>query len=65
MFNTVVRLAWIIFKYSQPVLINRTIRYVSEPVTEIEGRDMTGYYLILATFIIYVGAGVSFSLIYY
>jgi ATP-binding cassette subfamily C (CFTR/MRP) protein 1 len=47
------------FTYSQPIFINRTIRYVAAPATEMEERDITGYHLILAAFIIYVGSGVS------
>lgn len=54
----------IAFRYSQPILINSTIRYVTEPVTEIEERDVTGYHLILAAFLIYVGSGASCSLLY-
>lgn len=51
----------IAFRYSQPILINRTIEYVTESITEVNDRDDTGYYLILATFVIYVGSGVSQS----
>jgi ATP-binding cassette subfamily C (CFTR/MRP) protein 1 len=54
----------IAFRYSQPILINSTIKYIIEPVTESEERDVTGYYLILAAFVIYVGSGVSCSIFY-
>ena len=62
--NAIPRLILIAFRYSQPILINSTIRYVTEPVTEIEEPDVTGYHLILAAFIIYVGSAVSCSLSY-
>ena len=49
----------IAFRYSQPILINSTITYVTEPTTEIEERNITGYHLILAALVIYAGSGVS------
>ena len=51
----------IAFRYSQPILINKTIKYVTEPVTKHEERDITGYQLIFATLVIYVGSGVRCS----
>ncbi|KAE9374390.1 putative multidrug resistance protein [Stipitochalara longipes BDJ] len=60
--NAIPRLMVIAFRYSQPILINSTIRYVSEPVTEGEKWEATGYQLIFAAFIIYVGSGVSFCI---
>ncbi|KAI3325328.1 ABC transporter [Xylariaceae sp. AK1471] len=60
--NAIPRLLMIAFRYSQPIFINSTIRYVTEPITETEGRDTTGYYLIFAAFIIYAGLGVSFCI---
>jgi ATP-binding cassette subfamily C (CFTR/MRP) protein 1 len=62
--NAIPRLMVIVFRYSQPILINSTIRYVAEPVTDSVGQEITGYYLILAAFVIYVGNGVSCLLIY-
>jgi ATP-binding cassette subfamily C (CFTR/MRP) protein 1 len=62
--NAIPRLILIAFRYSQPILINSTIRYVTGPVTEIEEQDVTGYNLILAAFVIYVGTAVSCSLVY-
>lgn len=62
--NAIPRLMVIAFRYSQPILINRTIRYVTVPATEIEERGATGFHLIVAAFVIYVGSGVSCSLIH-
>jgi len=60
--NAIPRLMVTVFRYSQPILISSTIRYVTEPVTGIIERDITGYHLILATFVICVGRPVSCSL---
>jgi ATP-binding cassette, subfamily C (CFTR/MRP), member 1 len=57
--NAIPRFLVIAFRYSQPILINSTIRYVTEPTTEIEEKDIAGYHLILAALVIYVGSGVS------
>ncbi|KAH8812816.1 putative multidrug resistance protein [Xylogone sp. PMI_703] len=62
--NTIPRLIMIVFRYSQPILINNTIRYVTEPMNETEGRNDTGYHLVLAAFVIYVGLGVTFCIYY-
>lgn len=62
--NAIPRLMVIAFRYSQPILINSMIRYISEPVTESEEWNLYGYQLILAAFIIYVGRGVRFLVIY-
>ena len=59
LFNAIPRLMLITFRFSQPVLIINTVEYVMKPVTEAEKHDNTGYHLIFATFIIYVGYGVS------
>jgi ATP-binding cassette subfamily C (CFTR/MRP) protein 1 len=63
--NAIPRLGLIAFRYSQPIIINKTIRYVTKPTTEMEERDITGYHLIIATFIIYIGSGVSCLLVNY
>jgi len=60
--NAIPRLMVIAFRYSQPILISSTIKYVTQPVTEFEGQETTGDRLILAAFIIYVGNGVSFCI---
>ena len=57
--NAIPRLMGIVFRYSQPILINSTIRYISDPVTENDEAKASGFQLILAAFIIYVGSGVS------
>jgi ATP-binding cassette subfamily C (CFTR/MRP) protein 1 len=57
--NAIPRLMVIIFRYSQPILINNTIRYVTEPATEIDEWNVTGYQLILAALVIYVGSAVK------
>jgi hypothetical protein len=62
--NAIPRLILITFRYSQPILINSTIRYVTGPVTEIEEQDVTGYNLIFAAFVIYVGSAVSCFFVY-
>lgn len=60
--NAIPRLFWALFKLSQPTLINRTIRYVSEPVLETDEPRFTGYYLIIAAFSVYVGAAVRLGI---
>ncbi|RFU34159.1 hypothetical protein B7463_g2169, partial [Scytalidium lignicola] len=62
--NAIPRLMVIAFRYSQPIFISSTIRYVSEPVTKLSEQDVTGYYLIFAAFVIYAGTGVSFCIYY-
>ncbi|RDW87858.1 hypothetical protein BP5796_03552 [Coleophoma crateriformis] len=62
--NAIPRMVVIVFRYLQPILIIKTIGYVSEPVTEIENRDVTGFQLVLATLLIYVGSGVFFCIYY-
>lgn len=57
--NAIPRLMVIAFRYSQPILINSTIKYVTGPVTENKEQDVTGYRLIFTAFVIYVGSGVS------
>lgn len=54
-------MALIAFRYTQPFLINSTIRYVIEPVTEADEDDFTGYYLIAGAFVVYVGSAVGNS----
>lgn len=61
LFNSVPRLMMIVFRYMQPVFINNTIRFVTEPATETDGQQITGGYLVLTAVIIYVGLGVSYS----
>jgi len=61
--NAVPRLLTTVFTYIQPVLINRVIVYVNGPVTEMKGgwmdfASLTGSQLVIATFVIYVGAAV-------
>ncbi|CEJ87424.1 hypothetical protein VHEMI04411 [[Torrubiella] hemipterigena] len=63
LFNSVPRLMMIVFRYMQPVFINNTIRFVTEPATEIN-EQITGRYLILTAVVIYVGLGVSFCMYY-
>ncbi|KAH8194638.1 hypothetical protein TruAng_011196 [Truncatella angustata] len=46
--NAIPRLLVIAFRYSQPIFINRTIRYVTQSTREIEEVNATGYYLVLA-----------------
>lgn len=60
--NAVPRLLMIAFRYSQPIFIKSTIKYVTEPSLTVQGRDDTGYYLILAALVIYVGLAVSYYL---
>ena len=62
LFNSVPRLTMIGFRYMQPILINNTIRYVTEPSAEGDTQQ-TGYYLVLTAFVIYVGMGVCFKAI--
>lgn len=52
----------IAFRYSQPIFIKSTIKYVTEPSLTVQGRDDTGYYLVLAALVIYVGLAVSYYL---
>jgi hypothetical protein len=47
----------VIFTYSQPIFINKTIAYVTEP-----GQSKEGHYLIIAALFIYLGMGVSYLL---
>lgn len=56
--NSIPRLMMIGFRYMQPILINNTIRYVTEPSAEESNHQTTGYYLVLTAFVIYVGMGV-------
>jgi ATP-binding cassette, subfamily C (CFTR/MRP), member 1 len=51
------------FRFSQPVLINRTIAYVTEPVTEFgDGlQSLNGTQLIFAAIIVYSGTTVGDS----
>lgn len=51
------RLVLVLFRYAQPILISRTISFVSQPVAIAEGDDK-GSDLIIATFIIYTGLAV-------
>lgn len=51
------------FRYMQPILINNTIRYVTEPSAEEDKQQTAGYYLVLTAFVIYVGMGVCFMAI--
>ncbi|KAI0520681.1 P-loop containing nucleoside triphosphate hydrolase protein [Xylaria bambusicola] len=53
------RLMMVIFTYSQPVFINKTITYVTE-----QGQPKEGHYLIIAALVIYLGMGVSFCVYY-
>ncbi|KAI1180571.1 P-loop containing nucleoside triphosphate hydrolase protein [Nemania sp. FL0916] len=62
--NIIPRFMMIAFRYSQPIFINTTIRYVTNSDIETEGQDATGYCLILAAFAIYMGIGVSFCIYY-
>jgi len=57
--NAVPRITLIIFRFSQPILINKAVKYLTEPAMETKEQDTTGYYLILATLVIYIGSGVS------
>ncbi|KAF4624351.1 hypothetical protein G7Y89_g13820 [Cudoniella acicularis] len=51
------RLSLIALKFSGPLLISRTIKYVSEPVTML-GEDNTGQILIIAAIFIYTGIAI-------
>lgn len=54
------RLLSVVFRFAQPVLINVTIRYVTQPATQSEGtEDVTGTQIIFAAIIIYSGTIVS------
>ncbi|KAK6212798.1 hypothetical protein LQW54_004887 [Pestalotiopsis sp. IQ-011] len=61
--NAFPRLLMIAFRYSQPVFINSTIKYVTKPSLTADVRDDTGYYLILAALVIYVGLATRGALI--
>ncbi|KAH8591587.1 P-loop containing nucleoside triphosphate hydrolase protein [Bisporella sp. PMI_857] len=62
--NAIPRLMMIFFRYAQPILINSTIKYVTKPVTDIGGKNITGLRLAFAAFVIYVGSAVSFCIYY-
>lgn len=51
------RLAMIALSYSQPFIISRTIRFVTEPVTE-ASRDV-GIQLVVFATVVYIGMAVS------
>lgn len=53
------RLFLIIFRYSQAVLINITIRFVSQNGKTSGFTTSTGYWLVLLAIVIYVGMAVS------
>ncbi|KAH8658409.1 hypothetical protein BX600DRAFT_469082 [Xylariales sp. PMI_506] len=46
------RMFLVVFLYAQPILINRTIQYVTQPATE-DADDKTGKHLIIAAIVIY------------
>ncbi|KAH8891439.1 P-loop containing nucleoside triphosphate hydrolase protein [Thozetella sp. PMI_491] len=62
--NSIPRLATIVFRYSQPIFISKMIKYVTEPVSQGAESDITGYDLVLAAFIIYIGVTISFNIYY-
>lgn len=58
---TIPRLLSTAFRYTQPILINRTIQYVTRRATESDETrdDVTGTQIIFAAVIIYSGTTVS------
>lgn len=54
------RLFLAIFRYSQAIIINLTIRYVSKDVTRGSVSE-TGYWLVIAALIVYGGMAVSIA----
>jgi hypothetical protein len=53
------RIFLILFRYSQAVLINVTIQYVKRDTTAGTKSD-TGYWLVIAALIVYLGMAVTF-----
>jgi ATP-binding cassette subfamily C (CFTR/MRP) protein 1 len=53
------RLFLITFRYSQAVLINIAVKYISNVPKESASRDRGGHWLIVGAFIVYVGMAVS------
>jgi len=53
------RLFLITFRYSQAVLINIAVKYISNVPKESASRDEGGHWLIVGAFIVYVGMAVS------
>lgn len=56
------RLVVTLLRYSQPLLISTTIAYVTPKVSSFGNDlalDLTGYQIIVATVVIYVGSAVS------
>ncbi|KAB5582239.1 putative ABC transporter [Coniochaeta sp. 2T2.1] len=51
------RLFLIVFRYSQPVLIKQSIRFVSMPSES--GMDMHGYWLVVSAVVVYLGLAIS------
>ncbi|KAB5513252.1 ABC transporter-like protein [Coniochaeta sp. 2T2.1] len=51
------RLFLIVFRYSQPVLIKQSIRFVSMPPES--GMDMHGYWLVVLAVVMYLGLAIS------